>query len=119
GYREGTAVWVGVRPERIRLDGAGDRGLPGILQDEIYLGDRTDWRVRVGEETLTVAEPATLARARRRGEPVTVSFPPDAVLRLDDPEAEGRSRRPARASRSRCTSCSPSPRASARRKPRC
>src|SRR5438552_7552567 len=93
GYREGTAVWVGVRPERIRLDGAGDRGLPGILQDEIYLGDRTDWRVRVGEETLTVAEPATLARARRRGEPVTVSFPPDAVLRLDDADdADGEGR---------------------------
>jgi spermidine/putrescine transport system ATP-binding protein len=93
GYREGAAVWVGVRPERIRLDDGGvsaGNTLPGTLEDEIYLGDRTDWRVRVGEDTLTVAESAAGARARRRGEPVTVSFPPAAVLRLDDPEGEGR-----------------------------
>ena len=93
GYREGAAVWVGVRPERIRLDDGDvstDNTLRGTLEDEIYLGDRTDWRVRVGEDTLTVAESAAVARARRRGEPVTVSFPPAAVLRLDDPEGEGR-----------------------------
>jgi len=90
GYRAGAVVWVGVRPERMRLDGADGNLLEGTLEDEIYLGDRTDWRVRVGEETVTVAESAAVARARRRGEPVTVSFPPDAVLRLEDPEAEGR-----------------------------
>jgi spermidine/putrescine transport system ATP-binding protein len=93
GYREGAVVWVGVRPERMRLDDGGvsaGNTLPGTLEDEIYLGDRTDWRVRVGEDTLTVAESAAGARARRRGEPVTVSFPPAAVLRLDDAEGEGR-----------------------------
>src|SRR5436190_577140 len=90
GYRAGAVVWVGVRPERMRLDGADGNLLEGTLEDEIYLGDRTDWRVRVGEETVTVAESAAVARARRRGEPVTVSFPPDAVLRLEEPEAEGR-----------------------------
>jgi spermidine/putrescine transport system ATP-binding protein len=93
GYREGARVWVGVRPERMHLDtGAGRDGhnvLAGTLEDEIYLGDRTDWRVRVGEETVTVAESAAPARARRRGEPVTVSFPPGAVLRLEDAEGEG------------------------------
>jgi len=142
GYREGGLVWVGVRPERIRLveaeaeasersaihsprgreadplderrrihfdaaeDASGGSGgraasapqlnddadnrLGGTLEDEIYLGDRTDWRVRVGDETLTVAESAAGARARRRGEPVAVSFPPAAVLRLEDPEGEAR-----------------------------
>jgi hypothetical protein len=60
------------------------------LEDEIYLGDRTDWRVRLGEETVTVAEPAASAQPRRRGDAVTVSFPPEAVLRLEDPEAQGR-----------------------------
>jgi len=107
GYREGAAVWIGVRPERIRLDSSGGSGgraasapqlddddgdnrLAGTLEDEIYLGDRTDWRVRVGEETLTVAESASVARARRRGEAVTISFPPAAVLRLEDAEGEGR-----------------------------
>src|SRR6185503_12429979 len=66
GYREGATVWVGVRPERIRLDDDGASAgniLRGTLEDEIYLGDRTDWRVRVGEDTLTVAESAAVARA--------------------------------------------------------
>jgi spermidine/putrescine transport system ATP-binding protein len=93
GFREGATVWVGVRPERMRFAEASDTGgnrWPGTLRDEIYLGDRTDWQVRVGEETVTVAESAAVARARRRGEPVTVSFPPDAVLRLEDTEGEGR-----------------------------
>jgi spermidine/putrescine transport system ATP-binding protein len=93
GYRVGAVVWVGVRPERMRfVEASDDDGnlLEGTLEDEIYLGDRTDWRVRIGEETVTVAESAAIARARRCREPVTVSFPPDAVLRLDDAEAEGR-----------------------------
>jgi spermidine/putrescine transport system ATP-binding protein len=96
GYRSGTKVWIGVRPERMRFVEASERSatdgnrLPGTLEDEIYLGDRTDWHVRVGEETVTVAESAAVARARRRGEPVTVSFSPDAVLRLEDAEGEGR-----------------------------
>jgi len=85
-------VWIGVRPERIGMDALGDgvNRLDGTLEDEIYLGDRTDWRVRVGEETLTVAESASAARPRRRGEPVTIAFPPAAVLRLEDAEGEGR-----------------------------
>jgi spermidine/putrescine transport system ATP-binding protein len=90
GYRAGTKVWIGVRPERMRLDGNDENRLAGTLEDEIYLGDRTDWHVRVGEETITVAESAAAARARRRGEAVTVSFPRDAVLRFEDSEAEGR-----------------------------
>jgi spermidine/putrescine transport system ATP-binding protein len=91
GYREGATVWVGVRPERMRLVEGADvdhNRLAGTLDDEIYLGDRTDWRVKVGEETLTVAE-AGLVGERRRGEPVTVAFPYDAVLRLEETEGKG------------------------------
>ena len=91
GYREGATVWVGVRPERMRLVDEADRQLnclSGTVEDEIYLGDRTDWRVKVGEETLTVAE-AGLVGERRRGEPVTVAFPYDAVLRLEETEGKG------------------------------
>ena len=86
GYRAGEAVVVGIRPERMRLDGAreGDNELGGTLDDEIYLGDRTDWRVRVGDLVLTVAEAAAQVRERKRGEPVSVSFPPAAVLRLEE-----------------------------------
>jgi ABC-type Fe3+/spermidine/putrescine transport system ATPase subunit len=84
GSRAGATLCVGIRPERMGLTGGGDNALPGVLDDEIYLGDRTDWRVRVGEETLTVAEGAALARSRKRGDAVTVSFPADAVLLLQE-----------------------------------
>jgi spermidine/putrescine transport system ATP-binding protein len=84
GYRAGASVCVGVRPERMGLGGGGDNALQGVLDDEIYLGDRTDWRVRIGEETVTVAEGAATARSRKRGDLVTVCFPAAAVLRLEE-----------------------------------
>jgi spermidine/putrescine transport system ATP-binding protein len=85
GYREGSAVWVGLRSERISLTGRSGNVFEGTIDDEIFLGDWTDWRVRVGSEVLSVGEGNVLARGRRRGDAVTLSFPPDAVLRLEDP----------------------------------
>jgi ABC-type Fe3+/spermidine/putrescine transport system ATPase subunit len=86
GYAAGASVVVGIRPERITLDGGSGNALPGTLDDEIYLGDRTDWRVRLCGETVTVAEGASTASARKRGDAVTVRFPPEAVLRLEEPQ---------------------------------
>jgi hypothetical protein len=40
--------------------------------------------VRAGGVVFTVAEAAAQVRDRRRGEPVTLSFPPAAVLRLEE-----------------------------------
>jgi len=84
GYSPGTRACIGVRPESIALGGGTENAFPGVLDDEIYLGDFTDWRVRVGSETLTVSEGATTARRRKRGDAVQVSFPAAAVLRLED-----------------------------------
>ena len=84
GYQEGARVWIGIRPERLSLNASGDNVLDGVLDDEIYLGDRTDWRVRVGDLVLTVAEAGMLGQGRRRGDAVSVSFPQEAVLRLDE-----------------------------------
>jgi spermidine/putrescine transport system ATP-binding protein len=87
GYVAGAAVSIGIRPERLRLDDvagtAGPHALAGVLEDEIYLGDSTEWHVRLGELLLVVAEDAVRARNRRRGEAVLVSFDPSAVLRLE------------------------------------
>ena len=84
GYAAGGRACIGVRPESIAIGGAADNVFSGVLDDEIYLGDFTDWRVRVGSETLTVSEGATTARGRKRGDAVQISFAAAAVLRLDE-----------------------------------
>jgi spermidine/putrescine transport system ATP-binding protein len=86
GYRDGAPVWLGLRPEKISLVDREANTFDGVIDDEIFLGDWTDWRVRVGGEVLSVGEGNVLARGRRRGDAVRVSFSPDEVLRLDDTE---------------------------------
>jgi spermidine/putrescine transport system ATP-binding protein len=83
GYRPEGPVWIGFRPERLRLSAPGGTAAAGALDDEIYRGDHTEWRVRVGQEVIAVTEDATAAGARRRGDAVGVVVPPEAVLRLD------------------------------------
>jgi len=87
GYRAGAPVLVGLRSEKISLTEKAGNVFSGTIDDEIFLGDWTDWRVRVGGEVLSVGEGNVLARGRKRGDAVTVAFPPDAVLRLEDKEA--------------------------------
>jgi ABC-type Fe3+/spermidine/putrescine transport system ATPase subunit len=83
GYREGTSVWLGLRSEKISLVDPNVNLFEGVIDDEVFLGDWTDWRVRVGTEVLSVGEGNVLARTRKRGDAVTVSFSPDALLRLE------------------------------------
>src|SRR5262245_27486830 len=83
--RAGSKVSIGIRAERVSLvedDVAGS--FEGTIEDELYLGDRTDWRVRVAGDTLTVAEGAAQVRPRRRGDRVRLFVPPQAVLFLDE-----------------------------------
>jgi ABC-type Fe3+/spermidine/putrescine transport system ATPase subunit len=86
GYRRDTPVWIGLRAERISLVERSHNVLEGAIDDEIFLGDWTEWRVRTGACVLSVGEGNVLARERRRGDTVTLSFPPEAVLRLEDGE---------------------------------
>jgi ABC-type Fe3+/spermidine/putrescine transport system ATPase subunit len=88
GLRAGERVVVGVRPERLRFDGPGENRVPGVLEDRVFLGDRTEWRVRAGGEMLTVAESAG-PDGRRPGDAVTVTFAAAALLRLEAGEAGG------------------------------
>jgi spermidine/putrescine transport system ATP-binding protein len=82
GFAADGPVWIGFRPERLRLCPAGN-GQDGTLDDEIYRGDHTEWRVRIGSEVIAVTEDASAASARRRGDAVGLQVPPEAVLRLD------------------------------------
>ena len=62
--------------------------LRGTVEDEVYLGDRTEWIVRVSDEALTVAQPAHGGGgAVRRGDVVGIAAAPEAVLRLEDEQA--------------------------------
>jgi spermidine/putrescine transport system ATP-binding protein len=95
GYAAGAMVVIGVRPERLALEGPGRAAgeanvFAGSLDDEIYLGDWTDWRVRLGDEVLSVSEGATSARHRKRGDEVMVRVPAEAVLRLEETDSAGR-----------------------------
>jgi spermidine/putrescine transport system ATP-binding protein len=86
GYRPQAPVWIGLRAERISLVEREANLLEGAIDDEIFLGDWTEWRVRSGASVLSVGEGNVLARDRKRGDAVTLSFPPSAVLRLEDGE---------------------------------
>jgi ABC-type Fe3+/spermidine/putrescine transport system ATPase subunit len=87
GFRVGAPSWVGLRPERISLVERSGNVFDGVIEDEVFLGDWTDWRVRVGSETISVGEGNVVARGRAKGDAVVLSFPPAAVLRLEDGEA--------------------------------
>jgi ABC-type Fe3+/spermidine/putrescine transport system ATPase subunit len=84
GFVAGERVWVGVRPERMSFDGAGENRIAGVLEDRLFLGDRSEWRVRAGADVLTVSEPGT-SNGRRAGDAVTVTFEAAALLRLTEP----------------------------------
>ena len=81
GFVAGERVWVGVRPERMSFDGAGENRVAGVLEDRLFLGDRSEWHVRAGVDLLTVSEPGTSTR-RQTGDAVTVTFETSALLRL-------------------------------------
>jgi spermidine/putrescine transport system ATP-binding protein len=83
-FLSGQETWVGVRSEAFQIGDSGPNALHGVIDDEVYLGDWTEWLVRIGDDVIRVAEGARTARDRRRGDAITVSCPPDAVLRLDD-----------------------------------
>ena len=82
GLVAGERVLLGIRPERMRFDGPGENRVPGVLEDRVFLGDRSEWRVRAGGDILTVAEPGA-TNGRKPGDAVTVTFAAAALLRLE------------------------------------
>jgi len=86
--RPGEVRAVAVRPETIALGGpAADRNrMAGTVDEVTFLGPIVRVRVRLAEQALsldTFNDPAV--GPPRPGQPVTVTFPPQAVLALEAP----------------------------------
>ncbi|MBQ8161218.1 MAG: ABC transporter ATP-binding protein [Clostridia bacterium] len=66
-------VTVGIRPENIRMQ-KGDQGIPGIISRAYYLGDTTDFRVRVGRTEVRVISDGPSHLSFRMGERVSLQI---------------------------------------------
>jgi ABC-type Fe3+/spermidine/putrescine transport system ATPase subunit len=77
----GTPVLVSVRPEDIRVvdhpGGSGANVIKGTVEALLYVGDRTECRVRVGDEQVMVYVPR--GRELRHGECVFLHLPLEAL----------------------------------------
>jgi iron(III) transport system ATP-binding protein len=85
GVQSGERVTVSIRPESIRLhrvEPAAVNVLPGVVEQQMFLGNYLDCRVRVGEAMLLTRQDPTLAL--RRGERVYVELPVDLCTVLSD-----------------------------------
>ena len=81
-YPPGTKLIVMIRPERISLDAPG-ASLDGEIKSRVYLGEKVEYAVQVGNALLHVVradppEGATLAPGQRVG----VTLPREGVLLL-------------------------------------
>ena len=81
----GDKVRVVVRPETVELAPAGVSGPAGTVVTRTFLGEKVEYQVRVGDETLQVTRPGGAADARfAPGTAVTVRLPADGVGLLRD-----------------------------------
>jgi spermidine/putrescine transport system ATP-binding protein len=89
GGRAGR-VAVGIRPEKLRIGDSEANVLEGRVTESAYVGVATQLIVTTGSGSLTVyvqnTEPGS--HAPRPGEPITLSFSPDATFVVDDPVEE-------------------------------
>jgi len=76
----GDTVRVVVRPETVELAAPGGAGPTGTVLSRTFLGEKVEYQVRVGDETLQVTRPGGAADARfAPGAAVTVRLPAAGV----------------------------------------
>ena len=79
-------LWLGVRPEKLRVTAAGAAGncLTGIVTDASFTGVATHYLVRMPwDQELTVVQQNDGSPALHAGEPVTVTWQPQHAFGLD------------------------------------
>jgi spermidine/putrescine transport system ATP-binding protein len=87
---EGSRAQVAVRPEKIALRARPLRSsdlvqLEGVIEERIYLGNATHWRVRVGDRCITVTEPnrpGSKADTFRDGQRVFLCWTRESIIVL-------------------------------------
>jgi iron(III) transport system ATP-binding protein len=85
GVRPGEAVSISVRPENIRVSAeqlSGRNVLEGVLEQQYFLGEFLDCRVRVGSAVLLCRVHPTVRF--HRGDPVWVEVPAELCVVLSD-----------------------------------
>jgi spermidine/putrescine ABC transporter ATP-binding subunit len=86
----GTRVRVSLRPEKIALEpGAHPRGLPGTVDEAVYMGEVTRYAVRVADEETLLVKVQTRHGAPAYGPGAAVKLewrPEDALLFLENEE---------------------------------
>jgi iron(III) transport system ATP-binding protein len=77
GVQPGEQVTLSIRPENLRVHKVQPTGganvLPGIIEQQMFLGDSLDCRIRVGQASLLSRQHPM--GATRRGDQVYVEFP--------------------------------------------
>jgi iron(III) transport system ATP-binding protein len=86
GVTSEELVTLSIRPENLRLHRSEPPGvvnvLPGVVEQQMFLGDALDCRVRVGQASLLIRQHPT--GGARRGDQVFVEFPVDLCTVLTE-----------------------------------
>jgi spermidine/putrescine transport system ATP-binding protein len=85
--RHDGAVSIGVRPEKIHIDGDGANRIPGRVLESAYIGVATQYVVGTDVGRLMVFAQNTRNgnAAAGAGSPVTLTFTPESTFVLEDP----------------------------------
>jgi putative spermidine/putrescine transport system ATP-binding protein len=87
GLASGTPTKIMIRPESLRVLDGGERAectVDGTLEDVIFVGGLTKFRVRVAEQVVLVATRLTAVNdtASARGMPIKLGWSPSAIVVL-------------------------------------
>jgi spermidine/putrescine transport system ATP-binding protein len=86
----GSPVSVGVRPEKLRIDGSGANALTGTVAERAYIGVSTQYLLETpaGVLTVYVQNVETGSAGAEPGQTLTVSWDPECTFVLDQPEEQ-------------------------------
>ncbi|MCS6885313.1 MAG: ABC transporter ATP-binding protein [Blastocatellia bacterium] len=81
-----ATVKIAIRPEKISLSTQnGCTAIPGLIEERLYLGDSTQWRIRLDEgHIVTVVEQGQTNHRCNKGDRVYLSWNAEATVLLEE-----------------------------------